>query len=285
VEKFNRNYQLRVQTEEFGPFLEIGLPFTVEFDITRNTLTSQNVCQIRVYNLSDINRNQLRYNASNYGQHRAVELKAGYGNNLATIFSGNISQMWSVREGVDFITQIECFDGGFAFVNGETNLTFPAGTPVKTVIGSLMATLPNVKVGSIGNYPGVLARGNTYSGNTVEILTQLTGGGFFIDNGTAYALGTNEYVEELNATIEIDASTGLLNTPVLEDTIARFEMLFEPSLNIGRKVRINSRTETNFNGEYKVTAVKHRGTISGAVCGNATTVAQFIFFKLLVPVK
>lgn len=283
--KFGRNYSLRIQVSDVQT-LTISLPFTIEFDITRNTLTSANVCQIRIYNLSQKNRGLVRYNASNQQfPHRSIELRAGYGTNLPIIFSGNITQAWSVREGVNFITQIECYDGGFAFGNGVTDTQFPAGTEQKTVIKTLIGSLPFVTLGGVGDYPGTLSRGNTYSGNTTEILSQITGGGFFVDQGRGNALGTNEFLEDIGAGITvINAASGLLGTPVLEQTIVRFDMIFEPNLQAGQKIKLESITEANFNGEYKVTAVKHRGMISEAVCGDAVTSGEFFFTKILTGV-
>jgi hypothetical protein len=282
MDKYGRNYQLLVETAS-GSTLTISLPFTIEFDITRNTLTSANVAQIRVYNLSAVNRNQIRFNVSNYGHFQQVQLKAGYGTNLATIFTGNISQAWSLREGVNFITQIECYDGGFAFGNGITDLQLPAGTPQKVVIGTVMQDLPQVSVGAIGDYTGSTTRANSYSGNTANILGQLTGGGFFIDNGKANAIGTNEYIPNPSGVLLINAKSGLLATPVLEQTIVRFDMLFEPNLVVGTLVNLQGVTEQNFNGLYKVTAVKHRGMISDAVCGSVVTTGEFFYSKILVP--
>lgn len=296
MNKFGRKYTLSVwpkmpfnpgsigvQALTSEPELVISLPFTCEFDITRKTLASMNVAQFRIFNLSEENRNFLRFNASDYGFIQQIQFNAGYSDYPPLVFTGNISQAWSVREGVNFITQIECFDGGFASVNGQTNAYFPAGTPYQTVIASLAATLPNVSLGSIGNYPGVMPRGNTYSGNTVEILNQLTGGGFFIDNGKANCLNTSETISTPNPT-QINASTGLLNTPLLEFNIARFEMLFEPTLHAGEVVEITSQTEYNFNGTYKITGVKHRGVISGAVCGTAYTTGEFFYVNNLTAV-
>lgn len=287
--KLGRNYKIFIETVD-GNTLEIGLPFTIEFDITRNTLSSANVCQVRLYNLSEKNRNQIYFNAYNQTLFRKFLLKAGYEDNLSTIFNGNISQAASFREGVNFITQIECYDGGFAFVNGSVDLTFPSGTSIKTVIRTLMEQLPNVSIGAIGNFEGSLLRGNTYSGNPAQILFELTGGAFFIDSGKAYALKSDEYVPEIGSnptgtpTILINTDTGLLNTPVLEQTIVRFEMLFEPSLNIGKLVRLVSATNPALNGIYKITSVKHRGMISGVMAGSLTTIGEFFFSKENIPV-
>ncbi len=282
--KFGRNYELRVGTDD-GSTLVVRLPFTIEFDITRNTLTSANVCQVRIYNLNKLNRNRLRFNISNFGgPYRPISLRAGYGENLAEVFSGNVSQAWSVREGTNYVTQIECFDGGFAFTNGVTDRQFPANTPQQSLIRSLMGDLPNTAVGAVGNYVGTSSRGNSYSGNTASILTELTGGGFFIDSGKAYALSTNEYASGPGQTLTINAQSGLLATPVLEQTIVRFDMLFEPSLNVGSSIFLESITEENFTGKYKVVAVKHRGTISGAVAGKAITSGDFFYNQILTPV-
>lgn len=279
MDKFGLNYQCFIQVPG-GDTITVGLPFTVEFDITKNTLTSANICQIRLYNLSERNRGLIRKNITNYGDLRLVELRAGYGKNLSRIFTGSITQAWSVREGVNFITQIECLDGGFAFTNGVTNLQFPANTTQKTVITEVMKTLPGVEVGAVGNFPGSLTRANSYTGNPATILDELTGGGFFINNNKAFALNNNEYVAT-DGILRINSGTGLLGTPVLERDIVRAEMLFEPAADIGRKASVTSLTESNFNGDYKITAVKHRGMISEAVAGSATTTVEFFFTKLL----
>lgn len=266
--KFNRNYLLSVQKKD-GSQLDVQLPFTIEFDITRNILSSANVCSIRIFNLSDNNRNLIRKNINDYGDLRTVQLRAGYNKNIPIIFLGNITQAWSVREGVNFITSIECFDGGYAFANGITSTSFPSGTTQADVIKNLLGSLKGVSVGKVGNYPGTLGRGNAYSGSTTNILTELSGGGFFIDNGKANALKTNECLQ--GDLLLIDSASGLLGTPVLEQTILNFDMLFEPRLIVGQKISLRSQNDPSFNSDYKVISVKHRGMISEAVCGEAIT--------------
>lgn len=281
LNKFDRNYILTV-TKANGESITVTLPFTIEFDITRNTLSSANVCQVRIYNLSETNRAKLRYNSFDYGTpDTTITLLAGYGKNLAVIFTGNVTQAWSVREGVNFITQIECFAGGFAFVNSSTNLNVAIGTPFTSVIKTIMGDLQGITVGSIGpSYEGVVTRGNTYNGSTTEILNQLTGGGFFVDNGQANALNNNEFIETFNAPLIISSASGLLATPIREQTLIRFDMIFEPTLNVGTKVDLRSLTTDSFNGsEWIVTMVKHRGMISAAVCGSVITTGEFVYIK------
>lgn len=270
MDKYNRNYQLLVGKKD-GTTLQVNLPFTVEFDIHRNSFSSANVAQIRIYNLSPDNRAQIRKDQFDTLDLRQISLKAGYGDQLSLAFQGNISQAWSVREGVNMITQIESFDGGFAYINAVTDTQFVKDIPQKSIITALVKNLPGgVTKGAIGNWDGKISRGNTYSGKTTDILAELTGKGFFVDNMKANALLPTEcLVSDIPL---INAQTGLLGTPVREQTYVQVEMLFEPSLKVGQLIQLESQELSgNFNGRYKVISIVHRGVISAAVCGSATS--------------
>lgn len=283
-DKFGRNYKLMAQGTD-KKVVVLQLPFTIEFDISRHTLASNNVAQVRIYNLSLINRNLLAYNAYNVNDIRTIQLYAGYGDNLGLIFNGNISQAWSVREGVNYITQIECYDGGDASVNADLNVSYPNGTPLKAILIDIITNrLPGVTFGGVGDFPYIFQKGPTFSGNAIEILNHLTGGAFFIDQGKGYVLKNNEYIQSLAPIVTVTPFTGLLNTPVLEQTVVRFEMLFEPNLNAGNLIVLVSQTNPALDGLYKVTAVKHRGTISPVVCGSLTTTGEFTNTPEKIPV-
>lgn len=269
--KFNRNYRLSVQGRG-GEIHVIEPPFTMEFDISRKYYKSANYSSIRIYNLSAANRDDIRKNRWDYGDYRSIVLQAGYNNNLFTVFSGNVTQAWSVREGTNFITQMESFDGGFALTNGVFNSPIPANTSKKEAIKTIMSTsgaFPNVIPGAIGNYQGVSSRGNPMNGSPMDLLTDLTGGGAFIDNGKCYALQDNECLA--GSILEISSASGLLGTPLLEESFLTFDMIFEPGVFVGQQVSLKSLTAANFNNFYKVISIKHHGVISESVCGDATT--------------
>ena len=269
--KFLRNFALTVEAND-GTSIGVTLPFTVEFDITRNTLQSSNVGSIRVFNLSQTHRNAIRKDVTNWGDLRRVSFKAGYGNNLSLAFDGTISQAWSVREGSNFITQIESLDAGFAYANGFTSANFAAGTAQTVVLSEIVNNMPGVTLGAIGkSFSGNIGSlGNTYDGNSCNLASELSNGQFFIDNGLAFFLADNEC--RAGKVAVIDASFGLLNTPVLEQNrLVTVEMLFEPRIVAGQLVTLQSVTGAQFNSNYKVVGIKHRGMISSAVCGDATT--------------
>lgn len=291
--KLGRNYTLYVQTvDQNGPFLTFTLPLTLEFDIVRKTLSSNNTATFRIYNLSLAHRNACRFNFSNYGTYRRVILKAGYGTNTPVVFQGNITQAWSVREGNNYVTEIAALDGGFAFRNGEISEPFPSGTGQRAVVQTMLENLPNVSPGAIGpsiytnsdtGTAAVASSGASYVGSTVNNIFDLTNGAFFVDREIAHCLGPNEFIQSGN-TLVISSTSGLLGTPVLEETLVHFDMIFEPSMHIGYAAQLNSITGDNFNGLRKITAVHHRGTISDAVCGDAITTGEFAYFNQLVGV-
>jgi hypothetical protein len=268
--KFLRNYSLEIQVLG-GATLTVEPPFTVEFDITRNTWSSSNVASIRVFNLSQQNRNQIRKNVIDIGDLRTIKLKAGYGETLAEVFYGNITQAWSVREGNNFITQMESFDGGFAFTNGFTSEAFGANTQQTDVIKSLVKNMPGVTLGAIGDsFSGdVGARGISLSGPSCNLASEFANGNFFIDNSKAFFLSETECRQGQIALI--NASAGLLGTPLREQNLITFDMVFEPRVVVGQIIQLESSTDQNFNGSFKVVAIQHRGMISPAVCGDAVT--------------
>jgi hypothetical protein len=200
---------------------------------------------------------------------RKISFSAGYGDNLSLAFIGDITQAWSVREGTNFITQIACFDGGFAYVNAVTSDQFPGSTPRRAIIDSLVKSLPTVQPGAIGAFDGTTARGSSLNGNTTDLLREATGGGFFIDLNKAHCLNDNECLE--SDVPLINAQSGLLGTPVKEATYINFDMLFEPGLKVGQLIRLESQTADHFNGTHKILSLKHQGMVSEAVCGEAIT--------------
>lgn len=269
MNKFDRNYKFFYEDDE-GITHEVDPPFTLEFDIKRSTYSSANESSIRIYNLSSLNRQRIRKDLL-APPTRTASLYAGYGTTIPLIFTGKITQAWSVREGVDWISEIDCFDGGLAFQQAFFNQSIPGGTPTKDAFFGIISTLGKygVKQGYIGNYTGTYNKDTPYCGSTIEIIRELTGGGFYIDNGAANCLPKNEVLPTQQ--LILDATAGLIGTPVRERYDVRVDFIFEPRVTPGQQVTLQSFLDASFNGPYKVMALHHRGTISGAVCGDAVT--------------
>lgn len=271
-DKFGRRFQLLVESNDETNDIVIQNPFTLEFDISRNLFSSPSLSTLTIYNLNENTRSQIRKDYFDLQTRMNVVLRAGYGDVLPICVVGDVYSAFSVREGNRFATHITTYDGGFAFNNSVFNGTFPENTPQRTVIETIVRSLEpqGVSIGSIGSYEGTLSRGNSYSGSSTEQLRILTGGGFFIDNGKANCLNDGEYI--FGEEFTIDSSSGLLGTPTREETQISFDMLFEPQLFIGQQITLTSSTgDVDVSGKYRINAIRHRGTISDAVCGDAVT--------------
>lgn len=271
MQKWQRNYILSIQTSG-SSWIDITLPFTMNFRISRNTNASANTARISILNLSKDTRLKIYKDKYTFDIYKGIELRAGYGDSKETlpiIFKGNIKQAYSQRNGVDYQTDIECYDGGFAFLNGYTSKSFAAGTSDRQILYSLVKDLPAIDMGVIGNFEGSLPRGNAMEGATTDLIKSVSKSNFFIDNEKAYCLQDEECYRG-NIT-EISSASGLMGSPLREETMLTFEMMFEPRLQIGQHIHLTSQTESLFNGNYKVIGVEHNGTISDATSGRCVT--------------
>lgn len=276
-EKFFKNYFLRIETDKEGEYVFVEPPLTLEINITRHTLSSVNNATFRIFNLSKQSRDSIQLDSFEYQKKkgRKVELLAGYGSNLYTLFSGNVQMAQSERQGVDYITTVQGYDGGFAIKEATIQKTLKAGTSYKKVVDTLISAMGEygVSKGVVGQVIGATTRSIVLEGYAYDLLKEYTGGDVFIDNQKINVLRNNEYMG--NSIPEISSDSGLIGTPVFEETILKFKMIFEPRLNIGQKFKIRSSTSSSSNisslKEYKVTSISHSGIFSDGVKSGVTT--------------
>ena len=290
--KFQRNYHITIDTEVNQNLtwggnewqknvkvtepakVEITMPFTIDFDINRNIMSGANTSKVTIYNLNQDTRKKIYKDQYRTAEYKGIVIRGGYGMEenpelLPIIFKGNLKQAYSHREGTEYRTEIEAYDGGFAFVNGYQSTNFVAGTQRNDVIDTLINGLPHINKGAVGNFNDVLTRGNSLTGSIVENLQQITNGNFFIDNEKAYCLLPDECIE--GDIVVLKAETGLLSSPLREETYLKVKTLFEPRLRVGQQISLESVTNSEFNGLYKVMGFRHHGTISAAESGTCET--------------
>lgn len=260
----------------------IASPLTCRLRVNNSGTPSASIAAFQLYNLSPDVRNDLFKDDFEQFIYKQCIFSAGYAQDSAQpgepqipiIFQGNVTRAFSYRQGPDWITQIECLDGGFAIENGDINLTVPAQpnanplTDAKNVFAQVVAGMPRVKLGVIGQFGVVRSRGITFCGNPWDLLLRQIlplEGQIYIDREIVNIVQQREYIVHTAALEEISEETGLLDTPRRQEALIRCRMLFEPRLEIMQKVSVKSLVPGN-NGDYKVMRIDHVGTISGAVC-------------------
>lgn len=290
--KFGRGYTLLVQQIQNAQFvnpIEIQPPYRIDFDILQSNYSSSNVSKITIYNLAPNTRNAIRKDQYDGGNLKQVVLKAGYGQvgnesiaklqvqgKLTTILDANVTMAYSVREGSTWKSYIECYDGGYAYANAFSTKAPGVGVDQESILASLVGDLNayGVSVGQLStSFGGKTPKGQAIIGPTTDLLTELTGGAFYIFNSKVYIVTDTEWVRTTVPTI--DASSGLLGTPRKEQTLIIFDMLLEPGLVVGQLINLKSQEGSvngaNFNGIHKVVGLHHHGSISQASCGEAIT--------------
>ena len=217
------------------------------------------------------------------------------------IFSGRVIRCYSYRKGVDFITHIEAYD---LPERNEINLqtSYPMGTNVKEVIVDIADKLGiNKERVHISSTFGLkrFEREKTFNNAKAwDVLQSLVDSenenirnkagnnvpqyNLFYDLNDLYIMKTDEMNED--RMVNVSADTGLLETPIRENSVVRFKMLFEPMFRCGGCVNLYSRTtQTGISGKMQVVGFVHKGTVSPVYCGELTT--ELTCFLGLEPLK
>ena len=274
MDKFQRKYLLRVaKAEGSNEVLDIATPFSCDFNIMRSINGSANTGSFTIYNLNPDTR-RLIYKDPFSIELRSIQFFAGYDNdgneNLPMLFNGFVKQAESYRQGADFLTVIEAFDGGYAMTEGQAQTTVNAGQKIQEVMTGLMKALPGIDGATVGDgYEDVTKRGQTIFGNPVEHLRMVTRNRFFIDKNHAYVLADDEILP--GDIGKIDASTGLIGTPRKNKQTVEVELIFEPRVTICQALELESITFPEATGTYRVIEIEHQGLISPQVDGRVTT--------------
>jgi hypothetical protein len=274
--KFIRQYVLTV-TSGTGKLYTIKNPITVDFNITRQNLASLNTATFTLYNLKPQTRADLFHDLYDTSQFLPVKFFAGYGyltsetdNFIAQCFNGHVKQAYSYRDGSDYKTVIECWDGGTALNNSFISMTMPAETSFKSILQNLASNMLNIAGAVISDkFSEITGRATTLFGSPFDIANKLTGNNFYVDNQTAFALKIDDaLVGSLNV---IDNSIGILDTPKRTGTQVEVTTMFEPRYGVSQEVLLKSASNPILNGQYKLTGMVHSGVISDAVSGDCKT--------------
>ena len=274
--KFQRTYLLSVQsTVDRTQYFSLTPPFTLEFDINRTMNSNANTGRFRIYNLAKDTRNgmfHVRYDTSK-AHYQRIQMFAGYlTNNIRPlIFIGNVRVCGTQRQGPDWITDIDAFDGGVGMLVGQAFIERKAGWTASDVLKTLVGTMPFTQFGAVGDISIQNTRGLSMAGNSWDVCSRLVGKNLaYIDLNKAYFHKENEYLKRPGQIELILGSDNIIGTPKREAAIIEVDMIFEPSVFMGQAVKLQS-LQSIYDGTYQVRGIRHRGTISGAICGEATT--------------
>lgn len=271
MNKFQRNYRLIVQLQDMS-FLTIQPPFTIRFNVNRNVQGSMNTMDVSIYNLGLQHREQIgldRFNASIY---RLISLEGGYGNQLSQLFAGSIYEASSSREGPNMVTNITSHTGLYDIRSTQIFTTLQGnngnGLTTQQIIQTLIGQFPNINKNPVinGLNSAVFPRPVTIQGSVWDNIQKFASPLVpFVDNNRVYIIPNNGVLT--GQITQIDATTGLLETPRRDQNFLSVKTLFEPRVDMGQGIKVFSTSEPAYNGTYKVLGIQHQGIISDAIGG------------------
>ncbi len=275
TQKFGRTYRITIDPQDGGAPIIIALPFTIRFALNRDIFSALNSLSLDIYNLAPATRDRLyqdRYIGG--GLPKNITFEAGYGT-LYKIYDGVVFRASSAREGTNIVTRIECLAGRVDVASAQVYTTLQSGQTLGGILLFLMNQFTDLKPGAIGDFPEVFNRPVVLNGSVWELLKKYSNNNCFIDNGKIYCLKDAEVVA---GDFVINDASGILETPRRDLGYLQVSTLLEAGADMKQKVKLQSSIQRNYDGDYSIIGIQHRGTISAAVSGDCRTV-----FKLLAP--
>lgn len=149
------------------PFVFTFTDLRIGFDVNLSTNPEPNHAVFTVVNMAATSRDLIS------GDFKAVRFSAGYGSEMALIFSGNISGVKHTRESTGWVTEIEALDGHDELKKAHFDKSFSAGTPLQSIVAAVAATLGlPFELGFVPVNNTIMV-GTTYSGTVFKILNDL----------------------------------------------------------------------------------------------------------------
>jgi hypothetical protein len=264
IDLFDRAYSLQVDTLLISAL-------QVKFDVQRSLAAkTPNSAKIEIANLSEATRKRLQGMRNVF-----VSLEAGYAQGKSLIFRGDLREVWSARDGTEWITTVTSGDGEKARKKKRLNQSFPAGTPVSALISACAKAL-GVGIGNAAKKGGAaqLFRasppkrlgGAAFTGDALAQLDRVCrscGIEWSIQDNQLQLLERGKALQEQGP--KLSALSGMVGSPeVGKSGLVRVRTVMVPNLQPGRKVELDSLL---VKGIYRIETAHFIGDFEGADWG------------------
>ena len=183
----------------------------ITFQVTRTTESEPDTCELQITNASEETRTLL------HKKPLRVRLEAGYDDDLATIFIGDLHFGQSRLDGTDWVTTMQVADGLRAYKNARVSSTFREGTTVLEALKHVATQMQFALPAALAVAPELSAQyatGITLEGRAEAQLTRLLepfGYRWCMQHGRLVVLKDTETTG--SHAIVVDAASGLIGSP------------------------------------------------------------------------
>lgn len=270
--------------ELFGRYLRVkagGLDasgLNASFHIVKSLDPNPNGAEIRIYNLKESNR-QLLHNLPTV----PVEVILGYTglnpiNPIPTsvdaeslLFKGDAREVFSTKEGPDWVTVLRIGDGLKACKNNRLLKSYKEGIPIKTIITDIINAfqvdnkdaLAKIAAGAYTNSMETVLSNYVVSGQVnkeLEKILKKANLSHSVQDNVLTILGD---IETTNTdAIVLSPQTGLIGSPEpgvgeKKKNLLKIKALIQPKLSPGKKIILQS---ARFKGVYKIHKAVYQGS-------------------------
>lgn len=242
----------------FGPRGGLGRAFTdlrIQFKIEKTLESSPNKAEIRITNLSRDSRSIAEK------EKQFLRLEVGYGDQLESIYSGDIARAITSLEGADYVTAFETGDGEIAYQSSRIDVSFAEGTSLvdifKKVVSSFSGAAPDLSAIKDERVNGGLTL-TGLSRSHMDALTARQGLQWSIQDGQVQILPAGGNTK--NQAVLLSSDSGLIGIPKKKDKGIEGVSLLQPKIKPGGLIQIKSK---NINGFFVVQKVVHAGDTHG----------------------
>jgi len=218
----------------------------VNFNIEKSLVGYPNLANIKIYNLSESNRNIIEEK----GLH--VQLFAGYEDTEAPmLFFGDVVNIVHQKSGADWISEIFAADGVNILSTATINKTLPAGTTTGQVYDELVGQMDGISKGVTEGLKNCLSgkrsllRELQLSGNIKDWLDKLSkdcGFDYSVNDGVIETTPSKAPISDVPPTI-INQATGMIGSPERTEIGINVKNLLLPALKLGRTIKVESISE------------------------------------------
>lgn len=230
---WNRRCQVVTGTGGNGILVEDPLKITAE--ITKTLERTPNTALIKLYNLSPDTEAKVK------GEFDEVIVIGGYGTNMLQVFRGNIRHTAGGRDGNDRIFEIDAADGDRDFREAFVTTTIGPNSSQGELLSTALASMVDTVKGYIGVPDRKFIRGRTFVGLARDLLDDIAGyhdANWSIQDGQLQIVPAQSTLP--TEAFVINADTGMLGSPELDDKGIRVSTLFNPHIQPNGKIWLDN---------------------------------------------
>lgn len=277
--KFYREAMLlvRIRNDDFTGYIAtiIIKGLRVSFSIVKSLSSTTNSAVIRIWNLSQDNRNLIK----DFGDE--VTLYAGYRDEGGpqVLFIGDTTTVSHIYDLPEIVTVLECGDGEKYINQLRVSVSYAANVQARTIISGIASQMGIQFVEFASSNNLVYRQGFKYIGmgkDALDIVTDKLGLQWSIQNNQLQVIPVNGTISE--PIIQVNQGNGMQGIPQrytyrsLEpyraiqqrNTGYKVNVALNPFILPGSKIDLAS-SHLNFRGPYRVETVRHEGDTFGFV--------------------